>query len=83
MRARCLSQAKRDAAVAAVRPVYDPPDPTVKSEQLQRARQILDFIENVRYDDLASQDQKKSDIAAITDLSLDAGGGGCAAEPGR
>jgi len=37
-----LSQAKRDAEIAAVRPIYDPPDPSVKSEQLQRARQILE-----------------------------------------
>jgi membrane-associated HD superfamily phosphohydrolase len=65
-----LSQAKKDAAVAAVRPVYDPPDPSVASEQSQRTRQILDFIENVRADDFATLDQKESDLAAITDLSL-------------
>jgi putative nucleotidyltransferase with HDIG domain len=65
-----LMQAKKDAAVAAVRPVYDPPDPSVANEQSQRARQILDFIENVRYDDFATLDQKKSDLAAISDLSL-------------
>ncbi|RPI97070.1 MAG: hypothetical protein EHM39_10085, partial [Chloroflexi bacterium] len=33
-----LTQAKMDAAVAAVRPVYDPPDPSVGSEQSQLAR---------------------------------------------
>ncbi len=66
-----LTQAKKDAAVAAVRPVYDPPDPSVGSEQLQRARRILDYVENVRYDDFASLDQKTNDLAAITDLSLD------------
>lgn len=66
-----LSQAKRDAEVAAVRPVYDPPDPSVGSEQAQRARQILDYIENVRYDDFATLDQKRQDITAITDLNLD------------
>lgn len=65
-----LSQAKRDAEIAAVRPIYDPPDPSVRSEQLQRARQILDFIENVRYDDFATPAQAEADIAAITDLNL-------------
>jgi putative nucleotidyltransferase with HDIG domain len=65
-----LTQAKKDAAIAAVRPVYDPPDPGVASEQTQRARQVLDFIENVRHDDFATLDQKKADLAAITDLSL-------------
>ncbi len=67
-----LSQAKRDAQVAAVRPVYDPPDPAVDTEQTQLARQILDFIENVRYNDFATLDQKKEDMAAITALNLSA-----------
>lgn len=66
-----LSNAKRDALVAAVQPVYDPPDPAVKNQQLQHAREVLDFIENVRYDDLASLAQKESDIASISDLKLD------------
>ena len=66
-----LSQAKRDAEVAAVRPVYDSPDPSVKSDQLQRARQILDYVENVRYDDFAALNQKRADIAAVADLQLD------------
>ncbi len=65
-----LTEAKRNAAIAAVRPIYDPPDPAVRNEQVQRARQILDFIENVRYDDFATTEQKAADIAAITDLRL-------------
>lgn len=66
-----LSQAKRDAAIASVRPVYDPPDTSVASEQLQLARQILDYVENVRYDDYASLEQKALDIEAIAALDLD------------
>jgi hypothetical protein len=54
----------------AVRPIYDPPDPSMESLQTQRARQILDYIENVRYDDFATLEQKKSDLAAITELML-------------
>ncbi len=65
-----LWQAKREAEIAAVRPIYDPPDPSVRNEQLQRARAILDFIENVRYDDFATPAQAEADIAAITDLEL-------------
>lgn len=65
-----LTEAKRKAAVDSVRPIYDPPDPSVESEQTQLARQILDYIENVRYDDFATEDQKKSDLAAISDLTL-------------
>lgn len=66
-----LTEAKRDAEVAAVRPVYDPPDPGVEAEQSQLARQILDYIENVRYDAFATPEQKREDIEAITELNLD------------
>ncbi len=66
-----LTEAKRDAEIARVRPVYDPPDPGVRSAQLQLVRQILDFIENVLHDDFATYDQKQRDIRAISELSLD------------
>lgn len=66
-----LTKAKRDAEIAAVRPVYDPPDRSVLSEQLQLARQILDYIDNVRHDDFATLDQKLADVNAITALSLE------------
>lgn len=66
-----LTAAKREAAVNAVRDIYDPPDPSVESEQIRLARQILDYIENIRYDDFATLEQKKADLAAISDLTLD------------
>ncbi|NLX09781.1 MAG: HDIG domain-containing protein [Chloroflexi bacterium] len=66
-----LTQAKREAEVAAVRPIYDPPDPSIETEQLQLARQILDYIENVRYDDFASLEQKKADLRAVSVLNLE------------
>src|SRR5690606_31673952 len=66
-----LTHARRDAEAAAVRPIYDPPDLNVMREQVQLARDILDFIENVRYDDFATLDQQREDLAAITALTLD------------
>ncbi|MBN1681537.1 MAG: HDIG domain-containing protein [Anaerolineae bacterium] len=66
-----LSEAKRDAEVAAVRPVYDPPDPSVETDQSQLARQILDYIENVLFDDLSTPEQKQQDLQVINALSLD------------
>lgn len=66
-----LTEAKKEAEIARVRPVYDPPDPGVMSAQLQLARQILDYIENVLHDEFATSNQKSADIRAITDLSLD------------
>ena len=67
-----LTEAKRAAAVVAVRPVYDPPDTSVASEQLQLARQILDYIDNVRHDDFASDEDHVQDLMAITAVTLDA-----------
>lgn len=66
-----LTQARRDAEAAAVRPIYDPPDLNIMREQVQLARDILDFIENVRYDDFATLDQQREDIVAVTALTLD------------
>ncbi|HEX3051904.1 MAG TPA: HDIG domain-containing protein [Aggregatilineaceae bacterium] len=66
-----LTEAKRSAAADAVRPMYDPPDPSVGAEQIQLARQILDYLENIRSDDFATLEQKKQDIALITDLPLE------------
>ncbi|MBN1566163.1 MAG: HDIG domain-containing protein [Anaerolineae bacterium] len=65
-----LTEAKRRAATDGVRAIYDPPDPAVESEQTQLTRQILDYIENVRYDDFATLEHKKHDLAAITALDL-------------
>jgi cyclic-di-AMP phosphodiesterase PgpH len=65
-----LLKSKREGEVAAVRPVYDPPDKSIGSERAQLARQVLDYIENVRYDDFATREQKRADLEAITALSL-------------
>lgn len=66
-----LTQARRDAEMAAVRPIYDPPDMNVTREQVQFTRELLDFIENVRYDDFATLDQQREDINAIAAISLE------------
>lgn len=64
-----LTQAKRDAAVAATRPIYDPPDPSIGTEQSQLARQVLAYLENVIFDTLATEEQKRQDIAAVTQFT--------------
>ncbi|HVU10457.1 MAG TPA: HDIG domain-containing protein [Phototrophicaceae bacterium] len=66
-----LTQRARDAAVAGVSPVYDPPDPNVARQQITLLQQILDFIDNVRHDSYATPQQKASDIGHITALQLD------------
>jgi putative nucleotidyltransferase with HDIG domain len=66
-----LTEQRRQAARNAVSPVYDPPDPNVARIQTQLARQILDFINDVRRDPFATLEQKASDINQITALSLE------------
>jgi cyclic-di-AMP phosphodiesterase PgpH len=65
-----LTQRSQREAAAAVGVVYDPPDPNVSRAQSQLARQILDFIKNVRRDLFASPEEKLSDLRQITALTL-------------
>jgi len=65
-----LTDERRRVARDAVRPVYNSPDPSVARQQAELARQILDYIENVRRDPFSSTEQKVDDIEYITALDL-------------
>lgn len=65
-----LTERLRQETAANVADVYDPPDPNVSRTQSQLARQILDFIINVRRDPFATNEQKTQDIKQITALTL-------------
>ncbi len=67
-----LTEQGRDNAVSAVEDIYDLPDPNVARQQTTLARQILDFINNVRRDPYGSLEQKASDISQVTALNLTA-----------
>lgn len=60
----------RAAAESAVAPVYAPPDPSIARKQLERLRAALQYITLVREDANASPEQKASDIASLSDISL-------------
>ncbi|MFN8375136.1 MAG: HDIG domain-containing protein [Anaerolineae bacterium] len=66
-----LTNQRRAAAAAAIQPVFDPPDPNVARRQSQLARQILDFIDNVRRDPFGTLEQKLADLSMITTITLD------------
>jgi cyclic-di-AMP phosphodiesterase PgpH len=66
-----LTQRSREEAANAIPQVYDPPDANVLRNQTQLARQILDFIKNVRRDPFGTTEQKIDDINKITALTLD------------
>ena len=65
-----LTQQRREEARENVPPVFDPPDPNVARQRTELARQILDYIDNVRHDTYASREQKIEDINHITALEL-------------
>jgi putative nucleotidyltransferase with HDIG domain len=58
----------RAEAAAAVAEVYLPPDMHLARQQVLLLRDILDFINNVRADPLATPAQQQVDLASIRDL---------------
>lgn len=65
-----LTERAREAARAGVAPVYSPPDPAVARQQIQLARQILDYVDAVRRDPFGTSDQKIEDLSHITALTI-------------
>ena len=65
-----LTERRQQQAMDATAPRFDPPDPNVARQQVQLARQILDFIDNVRRDPFGTTEQKVRDINQITALTL-------------
>lgn len=65
-----LTDRRRDEARQATPDLYDSPDPRVAGQRLDLARQILDYIENVRQDDFATREQREQDLGHITALNL-------------
>ncbi len=66
-----LTERRRLESQNAVPPVFDPPDPNVARQRAELARQILDYIANVRADIYADFEQKMADIGYITALKLE------------
>lgn len=65
-----LTEQLRQEARANVEPIYRSADLSVARNQSALAGRILDYIDNVRRDPYATQEQKIQDIRAITALSL-------------
>jgi len=62
------AQAQEQAA-AAVEPIYTLPDPGLARQQLDRVRQVLDYLGAVRADTLASSAQQRGWILAVPELA--------------
>jgi putative nucleotidyltransferase with HDIG domain len=60
-----LTTRQQDAAAAEVPLVYSPADTNIARQQLEELRNTLAYINSVRADGFATQDQKISDLAAV------------------
>ena len=67
-----LTEQARAQAAAAVPDIYDPPDARIARQSVLLLRDILDFVNTVRADSLATPAQQQSDLIAIRDLRLTA-----------
>lgn len=61
----------RERAAADVANIYDPPDSQVTRNQLDRLTSTLEFIDSVRADEFATDQEKIADLLAVSDLDLD------------
>jgi len=60
---------EREAAASRVQPIYTLPQGDLARQQLERAREVLDYLGSVRADPLASKAQKRAWVLAVPELS--------------
>lgn len=65
-----LTNQARDEAQKNVSPVYLPADPGISRKQIEKLRNILNYINTVRADAFATPTQKIADIQSITDINF-------------
>lgn len=67
-----LTEQARARAAAAVPDVFDTPDVRVARQQVLLLRDMLDFVDSVRADAFAPDEQKQADLLAVAGLNLTA-----------
>jgi len=67
-----LTEAARQAAADQVAPAFDPPDSRVAREQLSQLHVLLAYVDAVRGDPFSTEEQRLADLAAISDVQIDA-----------
>ncbi len=66
---RIRQQEERERAAARVGPIFSSPQGDLARQQLERAREVLDYLGSVRADPLAAPAQKRAWILAVPELS--------------
>ena len=65
-----LTEEARDAAEKTVAPIYLPADPSISRNQVEKLRNVLKYINTVRLDSYATEEQKVKDLMVISDVQL-------------
>ncbi|HEY51848.1 MAG TPA: HDIG domain-containing protein [Caldilineae bacterium] len=65
-----LTKQAQDRAAASLAPVYDPPQTRIARQQLARAEEIVAFIEVVRNDPNATEEQKINWLTSMADVPI-------------
>ncbi len=65
-----LTTRQQEAASAAVPFIYSPADTSIARSQLERLHNTLSYINTIRADSYASQEQKVNDLSALDDIHL-------------
>lgn len=68
---KVLTEQARQSAAQSVEPVFLPSDPNIAKAQLDSLNKALYYISTVRKDQYANQQQKISDLEALSILSMD------------
>jgi hypothetical protein len=67
-----LTEEARRSAAEQIESIYDPPDSRVARQQLADLKVLLGYIDAVRGDPHSTQDDRLSDLAAISPVRIDA-----------
>ncbi|MES0359275.1 MAG: HDIG domain-containing metalloprotein [Anaerolineales bacterium] len=66
-----LTQSQQESASESIAAIYSPPDTSIARHQLESLRATLAYINSVRADTYATNEQKGTDLAALEDILLD------------
>jgi hypothetical protein len=66
-----LTKAQQEAAADSISAIYSPPDTSIARNQLEDLRATLAYINSVRADTHATNEQKLTDLAAMENIDLD------------
>ncbi|MBE9474016.1 MAG: HDIG domain-containing protein [Chloroflexi bacterium] len=66
-----LTEAQQEAAADSIAAIYSPPDTSIARNQLEDLRATLAYINSVRADAHATNEQKIADLAALENIDLD------------